>query len=85
MKTVVTLRFATSFLITLAHADTTDLAKISQPHVQVDLQELPQFSFSHNNSSASSNFFGKLVAEILKSHNKFLELKAKLAQSPVGL
>ena len=50
MKTVVTLRFARRFLITLAHTDTTELAKISQLHVQVDLQELHQFSFSHNNS-----------------------------------
>lgn len=85
MKTVVTLRFARCFLITLAHTDTMELAKVPQPCVQVDLQELCQFSFSGNNFSASVNFLGKLVAEILKSHNKLLELKAKLAQSPAGL
>lgn len=85
MKTAVTLRFARCFLITLVHTDTMELAEISQAHVQVDLQELHQFSFSHNNFSASMHFLGKLVAEILKSHNKLLELKAKLAQPPVGL
>lgn len=81
MKTAATLEFARYFL---ANIDSMELAKISQPHVQVDLQELHHFSFSHN-FSAPMNFLGKLVADILKTHNKSLELNAKLAQSPVGL
>lgn len=85
MKMVVTLSFARCFLFTLAHTDTTELAKMSQVHVQVDLQELRQFSFSLSNFSASTSFLGKLVADILVSYHKLLELKIHLAQSPVGL
>lgn len=58
-------------LISTLCTDTMELAKIPQPHVQVDSQVLHQFSFSHNKFSISINVLGKLRVEILKSHNKF--------------